>query len=645
VRLRESLSHLCRDTHYEHTHRSLASAGTWPLALTSAALALYLLYIVLAIFAGRYMFGDMSWFLIKLLKENHVAYWNNGWPDFFVGRIGAFLYQQEPTLFAARLGIRNLHALSVIYGSTLFSYVPLSLAICYRYAVDKRYILFPLISLFAGSINSEGYLVSETHLFVSLFWAALFMLLYADSLSRWTLVIFSIVSAPLILCYETMLIFGVILCAACAYRLAASAKPPIDRAATAVAATWYVFGIVFAGLSIVYPRDAANLGGFVHGLSFVFANDHIGARVSYVVLILLLMMALVPERQKKTLTMLFYAAMAACPVILIYILAYPDRTSLDVHVLARSMNAVIPAVVALFLLTIHFRFLHVDDVKYGRMLTIVACLGISQVGWHMVATTQWSNMLTLLSSELRSHTGAIDFDQSVMSHWTVGGAPIRNLHADWPLLPMSILLADGGDVKSIVLPPSGIFRPFNPYGIAELPDLKRFGVHYEKYIAALAKSNQYEIEQPIEYEIGHPITFDTNGDGTRYQIGAWWQPERWGTWSGPAEECGLRLNIKGNIDTDMILQANVGAFLNEKHRSLNVRIFVNGVPVGEWTLRFENGDAGYRLREIPLTKGVLNKAKPVTVTFQTTGAQSPYELGISGDPRKLGLAFVRVTLK
>jgi hypothetical protein len=636
-RFRESLSHLCQGAYYEQNRRSLASAGTGPLVLISAALAAYFLYILLAVFARRYMFGDMSWFLIKLLTENHVAHWNNGSRDFFVGRIGAFLYQQEPTLAAARLGIRNLNVLATVYGSTLFSYAPLSLAICYRYALDKRYILFPLLSLFAGSINSEGYIVSETHLFVSLFWAALFILLYADSLSRWTLVIFGFVSAPLILCYETMLMFGVILLAACAYRLIASAKPPIDRSATRLAGAWYTFGIFFAGLSVLYPRDAANLGGFVRGFGFVLAHDHIGARVSSVVLLLLLIMAVVPEQQKKTVNILFYAAMAASPIILIYILAHPGRTSLDVHAFARSINAIIPLLVALLLLASHFRLLKIDDLKYNKMLIVVACLGISQVGWHLVATTQWSNMLTLLRSELRTHTGVIYFDQSLMSKSILGREPIRNLHADWPLLPMSILLADGGNVKSIVLPPPGIFTPFDPFHPASLPDLSRFGVHYEKYIAAVMKFP--------EYKIGQPITFGSNGDAESYERGGWWQPEPWGTWSMGGTESRLVLNIEDDITTDLILQVYAGAFVPEKQPTLNARIFVNDILAGEWPIRFEKGDVGFRLREISLKKEVLRKAKPLIVTFRTTSTQSPYELGLSDDARKLGMAFVRVTLE
>ena len=81
--------------------------------------------------------------------ENHITHLNNNtWNDFFVGRLGAFMYQQFPTLLAARMGVHSLKVLSVVFGITLFSFKPLSLLLCYRFARDKRYVLFPLLSLF-----------------------------------------------------------------------------------------------------------------------------------------------------------------------------------------------------------------------------------------------------------------------------------------------------------------------------------------------------------------------------------------------------------------------------------------------------------------------------------------------------------------
>ena len=207
------------------------------------AAAAYLLQASVAIATGRHLFGDGSWLLLRLLAENHITHLNNNtWNDFFVGRLGSFSYQQFPTLLAARLGVRSLKVLSVVFGVTLFSFKPLSILLCYRFARDKRYVLFPLLSLFAGTMNSEGYVISETHLMSALFWAALFGLLYPREFRWFDLAAMIIVSAPLILCYETMALFGLVLVGACIYRRRAIAKSQREKWLTFGFGVWYSLG-------------------------------------------------------------------------------------------------------------------------------------------------------------------------------------------------------------------------------------------------------------------------------------------------------------------------------------------------------------------------------------------------------------------
>ena len=147
------------------------SLGPAAVALTSAAVGAYLIHILYAVFVSRHLFGDGAWFLLKMLVENHVARWYSSLSrDFFVSRFGAFFCHEYPTLLASRLGVTDLGTLSSVYGLTLFVFKPLSLLLCYVFSPDKRAILFPLLGLFAGSINAEAYMVSETHLFASLFW-------------------------------------------------------------------------------------------------------------------------------------------------------------------------------------------------------------------------------------------------------------------------------------------------------------------------------------------------------------------------------------------------------------------------------------------------------------------------------------------
>jgi hypothetical protein len=470
-----------------HPDVELSSLGLTVMLLLAMAAAAYGAQVFLAIVTGRHLYGDGSWFLVKMLSENHVAVWNvAGWRDFFDGRFGAFAYQEYPTLLAVRLHVHNPKLLSLIYGLTLFSFKPISILLCYRFARDKRMIIFPLLTLFAITMNSEVYLVTETHLMSALFWPALFGLIYRRRFGPLDLAAMIVVSAPLLVCYESMAIYGLILCAACIYRYFAVAGSRRERWLSWVFFAWYALGVLFAALAIVFPRDLTNRNGFLRSMLFVLHNDHIGARVSCIVLILCAMIVLIPERYRTLQNGLAGIAVLCSLAIPAYIVLYPQATHFGTHVIARTMNASAPLVLAIGFVTLHFHLLRVGTAKYQRLFVIAAVLGICQSGWSMVATTQWSNMLTVLRAELRTHSGPVAFEGTPLSELAVDGQPMRELHASWPLISLSILYSDRRTVQTILLPPAGGFQPFDPNNPAALPDLKRFGFSYAPYLAALA---------------------------------------------------------------------------------------------------------------------------------------------------------------
>ena len=613
----------------------LRSMGTPVPALLAVAVAVYLLQASFAIATGRHLIGDGSWLLLRLLAENHITHLNgNTWNDFFAGRLGAFTYQQFPTLLAARMGVRSLKVLSVVFGVTLFSFKPLSLVLCYRFARDKRYVLFPLLSLFAGTMNSEGYLISETHLMSALFWAALFGLLYPREFRWFDLAAMIIVSAPLILCYETMALFGLVLVGACIYRRRAIAKTQREKWLTFGFGVWYSLGVIFALLAIIFPRDPTQRADFFKGLLFIFYYRHVGARVSCIVLILCALVVLVPAISKKTLKLLVGLAIICSLAIPAFILIHPELTSLDDHIVARTMNASVPLVLAAAFLAVYFNLLQLDTAKYKRLFVIAAMLGICQSAWSAVASVQWSLMLTVLRSELRTQTGLVPFNGSLLSRPTLGGQPMRAMHADWPLLSLSIVYADEGKVQAILLPPSTSFYPFDPRIPSALPRLQRFNIDYSMYLAALPKTSPYELGQWIDFGDG--------GNALPYETGGWWKPEPWGTWT--AEQAGLTIDLSGEVKSDLVMEAIATAFVNEKNPAVDVEVLVNDTVAGRWSFRFKGGAPEYQTYRLVLTQKALNKALPVVIRLRVSGAGSPAAAGLSDDARMLGLAVRRLRL-
>jgi len=613
----------------------LSSIETPVKTLVAIAAAAYLSQAWVAIATGRHLFGDGSWLLLRLLAENHITHLNNNtWNDFFVGRLGSFSYQQLPTLFAARSGVHSLRVLSVVFGVTLFSFKPLSLLLCYRFARDKRYVLFPLLSLFAGTMNSEGYLISETHLMSALFWAALFGLLCPREFGWFDLAAMIVVSAPLILCYETMAMFGLVLVGVCIYRRLAIAKSPREKWLTIVFGAWYSLGVIFAMLAIIFPRDPTQRADFFKGLLFVFHYQHIGARVSCIVLILCALVLLIPAIYKKTLNVLVGLAIACSLAIPVFILIHPELTSLDEHIVARTMNASVPLALAAAFLAVYFGLVQVDTRKYKRLFVIAAVLGICQSAWSVVASEQWSLMLNVLRSELRTQTGLVPFGGSLLSRRTLGGQPMRAMHAEWPLMSLSIVYADEGKVQAILLPSSTSFYPFDPRIPSALPRLQRFHIDYSRYLAALPKTSPYELGQWIDFSDG--------GNAVPYETGGWWKPEPWGTWT--AEQAGLTIDVSGEVKSGLVMEAVAAAFVSDKNPAVDVEVLVNDIAAGKWRFRFKSGAPEYQTYRLVLSQKALNKAFPQVIRFRVSGASSPAAAGFGGDKRTLGLAVRRLHL-
>jgi hypothetical protein len=612
----------------------LNSLGTRVVVLLSAAGTAYLLHVLYAVFVSRHLFGDASWFLLKMLAENHVAHWYTDYRDFYVGRFGAFAYQEYPTLLFSRLGITGLATLSTIYGVTLFAFKPLSLALSYHFSKDKRAVVFPLLTLFAGSINSEAYIVSETHLFVALFWPALIILLCAESISGATLIVLAALSAPLILCYETMTLYGLVLCAACLYRARTPGVSKRERIAVWILFGWYLLGVVFAVLSIAKPRDPANRSGFLKGTFVLLRYGDVAVWVSCVVLLLVTIVLLGRIRSPEALRRLVSVSVALSALILLQIVVWPGQTNFGFHVMGRSINVLVPLLVVPLYLLWRFGRLAIDAEQFRAVFLITACLGISQSAWNILASGQWSNMLAVMRSEVRTRSGVIPFEKSAMFQRTIDGAPTRRLHADWPLLPLSIVLADGGNVQAMIDPGGSFFRPFNPYAAGSLPALRRYGIRYDRYLAALSTGRKYHV--------GEPITFDEKGNAATYKTGAWSFPEEWGTWSA-GTEFGLELETDQPVDSDLVFSSLVGAFVSEKQRELSAQVLVNGVRIDEWRFVYGRG-AAYQTLKTTIPRSLFNKARPCAIEFRLSRATSPAELGLSPDPRKLGLGFIRAEL-
>ena len=150
--------------------------------------------------------------------------------------------------------------------------------------------------------------------------------------------------------------------------------------------------------------------------------------------------------------------------------------------------------------------------------------------------------------------------------------------------------------------------------------------------------NGVEYTPPVPYQPGTIIHFGTGEDAEQYLGSGWSYPEKGWIWTDAASSSIiLPMNTP---QSDLILTLQFSPFLLKNtldHQRLNIR--VNGHLVANFTIS-EPGSQNVVVR----VDQSLMEGDRQTLTFELPDATSPYEKGISGDTRTLGIAVQTVSL-
>ncbi len=143
------------------------------------------------------------------------------------------------------------------------------------------------------------------------------------------------------------------------------------------------------------------------------------------------------------------------------------------------------------------------------------------------------------------------------------------------------------------------------------------------------------------YRLGSRADFTAGGNGARLMEGCWTTPDIYGAWTlGP--EAGLVLNLEDTPEGPVwavftISDAAVSdAALDAEFPSLEVDVLFNGEKVDRWVLMRGTHD-----RKLVVGPEVLNRQRPVRISFQISTPRTPAELKWSDDTRPLGFRLTR----
>lgn len=129
----------------------------------------------------------------------------------------------------------------------------------------------------------------------------------------------------------------------------------------------------------------------------------------------------------------------------------------------------------------------------------------------------------------------------------------------------------------------------------------------------------------------------------RYLVDGWSAAvERHGVWTD-GERAALRLQIRPG-GGHLVFSAEVYPFFSPRQAELSVSVAVNGVPAADWRFNaadFVSGEATWRTVRVTADAAATGE---IRIELRFSRLQSPMEMGLSGDPRRLGLLLQRFSL-
>ena len=470
--------------------------GLWPkigsdahvaTAIRGAAIVLgayFIGFLVFAILTQRGLVGDGAGYFLRLLIRRTVVS-----PE--ISRWAANLLTEWPVLLALSAGITDTTTWSVLYSVGLFCPSVATLALNWLLLAPGRKGLFalPLLSLAFGWMGSSYGIISQGQLAALWFWPTAFALAFArlDTVRGAALVL--LLALPTILMHEAQCLYGPILAALAWWRARGEPRPGI-RWLWVLVGLWLFAGAVLALYFTLVPLNPGDRAGFIAGLTrlyFVYQPPWSWNPPVVVALVSGALMAWCcwAEGWARRFRLVwlpaygaFLLAAALAPLV------FPDRFAPQLQLDARSWAVAVPLLLLAALVAWWAGLLPIRPTIRPLLALVVALATTAQITWQVAATLRWDAFIAGVRHELATHRGYLAYEAAFAPGTPVGPAAGALLATGWTFPQLSIALAPGGRVATIIGNPTPIgWQSFDPTRPAALPPAT--GIDYSEYVRAL----------------------------------------------------------------------------------------------------------------------------------------------------------------
>lgn len=447
--------------------------------LTVIAFSLFGFSILFSIVSLHCLYADGSYQLTEVLRSG-------GFVSIAKNRDCADFIFQFPVLLAIKLGVTDLYWLQLAFGVGCFLSWPVAMTLCWIMA--PRHLWLAMLGCAVGYLNAAFVSAGEYNVAHAFFWPVLYALLFVRPLTPFAAGVLLLSSVILVRSYESMLFLGPLLACLAVWRTLGRMEKGWARGVLVLSGGVLGLAAVIAVNGVRHPQAPDNLGGFKQGLQtmFLFPNWNLGWTLVWLGLIAT---ACVERRLFSGRLLRIELPLLAGAVLVWGLWPLINPGALDTQIQYHYRAIQFLSCVALLLVGCALvRFPEWFSARRNHLVALGAALLLAQSLGHISATWQWRGFVKEWRMVLKSHSGVIPFAATPFGRQP-RGYQAMNFDWNWANPSLSVMLSPDGHVKSLILPPSlAGWHPFNPLNPAELPELRRYGIDYSEYLAALGKA-------------------------------------------------------------------------------------------------------------------------------------------------------------
>ena len=548
--------------------------------------------------AARVLYGDGSFYVLAHLLKPH------RFNDYDSQRSFASFITQAPMLLAQRFGVDMVAWYAIFYSVGVFVFPALAMLAALFFS-RRQPVLF---ATNAAAIIVYGFganfINTEANLLFGLVWLSATILALDRPAPILRGIVLPVIAFALLRTYEGMLLIGPVLALWSLYA-ASLAQTDRERLGLGICVLLFLLGAVIGMGGLLAPRDPSNASGFLASAFAFLKNPH--------ALLMLAALLAFPAiwHPSRRLLIVCAALSAACGIAYVLAIARIEGFySFSVYYYNRAFMVLsLPVFVAALFASSYFRpqWLQTRTAQEGYALMLVP-LAFAVAG-DMLGTYRWTQYT-------EAFCAILDKDVSPAERLNLLKQSGAKTAWAWTHPTMSLLLRDRGS-KALVVNDPGQFEPFDAGKAVSIP--------YRGLCQApiLGEARPDSLDLPMSF---------TKGNYPSYVLGVRGlsNPEGWATWSeGSKVDIRFARPLPRSFDATLRVAS---AFGGNKRLPVTVRA---GNSEQTFVVDREPYEVTLRFREV---------GSAAMLSFAIPQPQSPLELGTGNDPRKLGIAFVSLSI-